>query len=112
MKMHIVHVYIHCSLKVDGSITAGVLSSFCVVPESSYSSNPAISSLMVALSSNCYIQLVAPSHWWLHSKTCTLKETTAETGGCSAPSHFMWITITVYVICDLTNKVALKDVKV
>ena len=39
--MHIVHI--QCLLQVDGSILAGVFltSSFCVVPESSYSSNTA-----------------------------------------------------------------------
>ena len=95
MKMHIVHVYIQCLLRVDGSILAGVFltSSFCVVPESSYSSSTAISSLLVAWSSNCCIQLVAPSHWWLHSKTSTLKEVGTETGGCSAPTNFMWTTV-------------------
>ena len=52
-KMHIVHI--QCLIK--GSILAGVFltSSFCVVPESSYSSNAAVSSLLVAWSSNCSI---------------------------------------------------------
>ena len=61
--MHIVHM--QCSLRVDGGILAGVFLtfSFCVVPESSYSSNTVIS-LQIAL-----LQLVAPSQWWLHSKT-------------------------------------------
>ena len=47
--MHIVHTQ-----WVDGSILAGVFltSSFCVVPESSYSSNAAISTLVVVWSSN------------------------------------------------------------
>ena len=82
--MHIVHI--QCLLRVDSSILAGVTltSSFCVVSESSYSSNAAISSLLVAWCSS------APSQWWLHSKTSTLKEAAAETGGCSAPAHFMW----------------------
>ena len=63
------------------SILAGVfLSSLCVVPESSYSSNTTISSLLVAWSSNCS---TAPSQWWLHSKTSK----------CSAPALFMWTTI-------------------
>ena len=50
--MHIVHI--QCLLRVDSSILAGVFlaSSFCVVPESS---NAAISSLLVAWSSNCSI---------------------------------------------------------
>ena len=63
--MHIVHI--QCLLRVDGSILAGVFLtfSFCVVPESSYSSNAAISSLLVAWS---LLKLVVPSQWWLHSK--------------------------------------------
>ena len=42
---------------VDSSILAGAFltSSFCVVPESSYSSNTAISTLVVVWSSNCSI---------------------------------------------------------
>ena len=66
---------------VEGSILAGVFltSSFCVVPESSYPSNTAVNR-MVAWSSNCSI---APSQWWLHSKTSIR----------SAPTHFMWTTI-------------------
>ena len=53
--MHIVHI--QCLLRVDGSILAGVFlaSSFCVVPESSYSSNAAISTLVVVWSLNCSI---------------------------------------------------------
>ena len=35
---------------------------------------------------------VLPSQWWLHSKTSTLKEAAAETGGCSGLAHFMWTT--------------------
>ena len=46
-KLDIVHI--QCSLRIDGSIMAGVFltSSFCVVPESSGSSNAARSSLFV-----------------------------------------------------------------
>ena len=41
-------VHIQCSLRIDGNILAGVfLSSFCVVPASSGSSNAAISSVFV-----------------------------------------------------------------
>ena len=50
--MYIVHM--QCLLRVDSSILAGVfLTSFCVVPESSYFSSAAISSLLVAWSLNC-----------------------------------------------------------
>ena len=88
-KMHIVHI----QCLVEGSILAGVFltSSFCVVPQSSYSSNAAVSSLLVAWSSTVLLQLVAQSQWWLHSKTSI--EAAAETGSCSAPAHFMWTTI-------------------
>ena len=50
--MHIVHI--QCLLRVDGSILAGVFLTpfFCVVPESSYSSNAAITGLLVAWSPN------------------------------------------------------------
>ena len=50
-KTHIVHT----QCLVEGSILPGVFltSSFCVVPESSYSSNAAVSSLLVAWSSSC-----------------------------------------------------------
>ena len=51
-------VHIQCLLRDDGSILAGVFltSSFCVVPESSYSFNAVISSLIVVVwSSNCPI---------------------------------------------------------
>ena len=53
--MHIVHI--QSLLWVDDSILAGVslTSSFCLVPESSYSSNTVISSLLVAWSLNCSI---------------------------------------------------------
>ena len=52
--MHIVHI--QCLLRVDGSILTDVLtSSFRVVPESSYSSNTAISSLVVVWLLNCSI---------------------------------------------------------
>ena len=46
--LHIVHI--QCLLQVDGSTLAGVFltSSFCVVPESSYSSNEASGSLLIA----------------------------------------------------------------
>ena len=96
--MHIVHVYIQCLLRVDGNILAGVFltsSFFCVVPESSYSSNAAINSLLAAWSSNCSSAANSSKSikWWLHSKPPTLKEAVAETGGCSAPAHFMWTTI-------------------
>ena len=91
-KMHIVHVYMQCSLRVDGINLHGVLltSFFCVVPESSYCSmqcsiQQPICSLVLKL-----LQLVAPSQWQLHSKTSTLKEAVTETGGCSAPVPFMW----------------------
>ena len=51
-KMHIVHIQ-----SVDSSILAGAFltTSFCVVPESSYSSNTAISTLVIVWSSNCSI---------------------------------------------------------
>ena len=55
-KWIIVHVYIQSLLRVDGSILAGVFltsSWSSVVPQSSYSSNAAISSLLVDWSSNC-----------------------------------------------------------
>ena len=86
-KMHVVHII--CLLRVDGSILAGVFltSSFCVVPESSYSSNAASSSLLVACTQTALVQLVAPRqqcmasfkhfrtkggghrNWWLFSST-------------------------------------------
>ena len=60
--MHIVHI----QCLVEGSILAVVfLTSSCVVSESSYSSNTAISSLLISWSSNCSIAL---SQWWPHSK--------------------------------------------
>ena len=48
-------VHIQCLLRVGGSILPGVFltSFFCVVPESSYSSNASSSSLLVAWHSNC-----------------------------------------------------------
>ena len=50
--MQIVHT--QCLLRVDGSILAGVFLtfSFCVAPESSYSTNAVISSLVIVWSSN------------------------------------------------------------
>ena len=49
--------YIQYLLRVDGSIFVGVflMSFFCVVPESSYTSNAANSSQLVHWSSNCSI---------------------------------------------------------
>ena len=92
MKMHIAHVYIQCLLQLDGSILAGVFltSSSCVVPKSSYSSNAAISSLLVAWSSNCSI---VASRTKSMVETSALKEAATETGGCSAPTHFLWTSI-------------------
>ena len=66
----------HFSL-VDGSILVSVFlkSSFCVVPESSYSSNAVISSLVVVWSSNCSIAASSTARqWWLHSKISTLNK--------------------------------------
>ena len=55
------NIIVHTQCLVEGSILAGVLtSSFCDVPECSYSSNATISSLLVAWSSNCS---TAPSQW-------------------------------------------------
>ena len=50
-KMHIVHIQCLVEKYFGWKLT----SSFCVVPESSYSSNAAVSSLLVAWSSNCSI---------------------------------------------------------
>ena len=62
-------MHIQGLLRVDGSIVAGVfLTSFCVVPESLYSSDAASSGQLVAWYSNCFSAAVA-----------------SETGGCSAP---------------------------
>ena len=63
-KMGIVHV--QCLLRFDGSIMAGVFltSSFCVVPESSGSSNTASSSLFVHVelgTQTALVQLIALS---------------------------------------------------
>jgi len=74
-KMLLVHV--QSLLRVDGSILAGVFltSFFCVVPESPYSTDAAISSLLVVA-------------WYLNciSAASSTKQTVAsETGGCSAP---------------------------
>ena len=53
--LHIVHLYKQCVLKADGNILAVVFLApsypFCVVPESSYSSNAEISSPLVAWAS-------------------------------------------------------------
>ena len=62
--MGIVHV--QCLLRIDGSIMAGVFltSSFCVVPESSGSSNAASSSLFVHVelgTRTALVQLIALS---------------------------------------------------
>ena len=82
-----VHLYIQFLLRVDGSILAGVFltsSFFCVVPESSYSSNEESSSLLVAYSSNCSVQLVALSECGFIQKLYT-RGSGCKTGGCSAP---------------------------
>ena len=87
-KMHIVHVYIQCLLRVDHSLLAGVfltLSFFCVAPESSYSS-----AYWQLGSRTALVQLIAPSQWWLHAKSFSLKGVVEETGSCSAAAHFMW----------------------
>ena len=55
MKMYIVHVYMQCSLTVDGSVLPGVFI-FCVVPESSYCSMHATILQPIAV-----LQIVAPS---------------------------------------------------
>ena len=52
--------WVFIELRADDSLLT-----FCVVPESSHSSNTESSSLMVAWSSNCSS---AVSQWWLHSK--------------------------------------------
>ena len=73
--MHIVHI--QCLLRVDGSTLAGVFltSSFCVVPESSYSSNEASGSLLVAW----YTQtLVAPSQQCMASFQTSALEVATE----------------------------------
>ena len=73
--MHIVHI--QCLLRVDGSTLAGVFltSSFCVVPESSYSSNEASGSLLVAW----YTQtLVAPSQQCMASFQASALEVATE----------------------------------
>ena len=64
--------------RVDGSILAGVLSSFIV--------------LCLGLRVAAYwelglalVHLVVPSQQWLHSKPTTLEEMATETGSCSAP---------------------------
>ena len=70
-------VHIQCLLRVDGSILAGVLTSFfCVVPESPYSSDAASSSLLVAWYLNCI------------SAASTRSTVASETGGCSAPDPY------------------------
>ena len=82
-----VHLYIQFLLRVDGSILAGVFltsSFFCVVPESSYSSNEESSSLLVAYSSNCSVQLVALSECGFIQKLYT-RGSGCKTGSCSAP---------------------------
>ena len=64
----------HFSL-ADGSILVSVFlkSSFCIVPESSYSSNAVTSSLVVVWSSNCSTAAGSTaSQWWLHSKISTV----------------------------------------
>ena len=88
----VLYLYIQCLLKVDGSILAAVFltSSFCVAPESSYSSNAESNSLLVAWSSNCSIAAsIVLSQQWVHSKTFALEEAAAETGSFSAPAQFM-----------------------
>ena len=80
------YTYKLCLLRLGSSLLAGVFltSSFCVVDESSYSSNEESRSLCWQLGTwTSYV--VAPSQQWLHSKTSTLEEAAAETGGCSAP---------------------------
>ena len=55
-------------------ILAGVFlkSFFCVLPGSSYSSDPASSSLLVAWYSTAVVQLVAPGQQWLQKLTVQL----------------------------------------
>ena len=84
----------HFSL-VDGSILVSVFlkSSFCVVPESSYSSNAVISSLVVVWSSNC--STAASS---TESMVTSFKSFHTEGGGCRNwwlfSSHsLIWTTI-------------------
>ena len=71
--MHIVHI--QCLLRVDGSILAGVFltSSFCVVPESSYSSNAVISSLVIVqlLYCSCSTESMVTSFKNFHTKVGT-----------------------------------------
>ena len=73
-------VHIQCFLRVDGSILAGVflISSFCVVPESSYSSNAASSSLLVAWYSNCSSAASSTKSTIASFKTSSLEEAAAE----------------------------------
>ena len=73
--MHIVHI----QCLVESSILAGVFltSSFCVVPESSYSSNAAISSLLVAWSLNCSIAASSTE-----SMVASFKNVHTKGGGC------------------------------
>jgi len=68
-KMHIVHI--QCLLRNNGSKMAGVFltSSFCVVPESSGSSNAASSSLFVHVglcTRTSLVQLIALSQQLVH----------------------------------------------
>ena len=72
--LHIVHLYKQCVLKADGNILAVVFLAssypFCVVPESSYSSNAESSSPLVA---------------WASFKTLMLEKAAMETSSCSPP---------------------------
>ena len=83
-KMGIVHI--QYLLRIDGSILAGVLTSpFCVVPESSGSSNTASSSLFVHVelgSRTALVQLIALSQQFTSFKELYAK---GGSGSCSAP---------------------------
>ena len=89
--MHIIHVYMQCSLRVDGSILPGVFILLCVVPESSHcsmqrSNLQPIGSLVLKL---LYCRYNSTESTVASFK----KEAATKTAGFSPPVQFRWTTI-------------------
>ena len=103
-------VHIQCLLRIDGSILAGVVltSSFCVVPESSGSSNAASNSLFVHVEVSTRTALV---HLIALNQQCTASFKDLHTIGGSRRHWWLFNSIDPYTVVSNQFRLQLLTVK-